>query len=33
MVSLEDGRRALAAALEILQAIRSHAERAKLTNL
>ncbi len=33
MVSLEDGRRALAAALEILAAISSHAERAKLANL
>ncbi|MGZ4824279.1 MAG: Gfo/Idh/MocA family protein [Terriglobales bacterium] len=30
VVSLEDGRRALAAALEILAAIRSHAERAQL---
>jgi predicted dehydrogenase len=33
VVSLEDGRRALAAALQILEAIREHAERAKLTNL
>jgi predicted dehydrogenase len=33
LVSLEDGRRALAAALEILEAIRSHAERAKLGHL
>jgi predicted dehydrogenase len=33
VVSLEDGRRALAAALEILEAIRSHAERAKLSYL
>ena len=33
VVSLEDGRRALAAALEILEAIRSHAERAKLGHL
>jgi predicted dehydrogenase len=33
MVSLEDGRRALAAALQILEAIRSHAERAKLGRL
>ena len=30
VVSLEDGRRALAAALQILEAIREHAERAKL---
>ena len=30
LVSLEDGRRALAAALQILEAIRQHAERAKL---
>ena len=30
VVSLEDGRRALKAALDILEAIRSHAERAKL---
>jgi predicted dehydrogenase len=30
VVSLEDGRRALAAGLEILDAIRAHAERAKL---
>ena len=30
VVSLEDGRRALAAALQILDAIREHAERAKL---
>ena len=33
VVSLEDGRRALAAALEILEAIRAHAERAKLGRL
>ncbi|HEX9120988.1 MAG TPA: gfo/Idh/MocA family oxidoreductase, partial [Terriglobales bacterium] len=33
LVSLEDGRRALAAALQILEAIRSHAERAKLGHL
>ncbi len=33
VVSLEDGRRALAAALQILEAIRSHAERAKLSHL
>ena len=33
VVSLEDGRRALAAALQILEAIRSHAERAKLGHL
>jgi predicted dehydrogenase len=33
LVSLEDGRRALAAALEILEAIRSHAERARLGHL
>ena len=33
VVSLEDGRRALAAALEILDAIRSHAERAQLGHL
>ncbi len=33
VVSLEDGRRALAAALQILEAIRSHSERAKLGHL
>jgi predicted dehydrogenase len=33
LVSIEDGRRALAAALQILDAIRSHAERAKLAQL
>ena len=33
VVSLEDGRRALAAALQILEAIRSHSERAKLSHL
>ncbi len=33
VVSIEDGRRALAAALQILEAIRSHAERAKLAQL
>ena len=33
LVSIEDGRRALAAALQILEAIRSHAERAKLAQL
>jgi predicted dehydrogenase len=32
-VSLEDGRRALAAALQILEAIAAHAERAKLAQL